>query len=69
MSRSCAGGSVLSVREMASVQETPGGRSLPCGSGGSEEGPPPLPDAVGAWMEAEGALALPPPPLVAAGLG
>ena len=34
MSRSWAGGRVLSVREIASVQWTPGGRSLPWGRGG-----------------------------------
>jgi len=35
-SRSCAGGSVLRVREIASGQERPAGRSTPCGSGGRE---------------------------------
>ena len=32
-------GSALRVREMASVQVTPGGRSLPCGRGGRAEEP------------------------------
>lgn len=36
-SRSCAGGSVLRVREMASGQVRPGGRSTPLGRGGREE--------------------------------
>lgn len=36
-SRSCAGGSVLRVREMASGQVKPGGRSTPRGRGGIDE--------------------------------
>jgi hypothetical protein len=36
-SRSCEGGSVLSVREMASGQLRPAGRSTPRGRGGSED--------------------------------
>ena len=37
MSRSCAGGRVFRVREMASGQLRPGGRSAPIGRGGREE--------------------------------
>jgi hypothetical protein len=43
---------VLRVREMASVQVTPGGRSLPCGRGGREEAPDDadgLEPLVGGW--------------------
>jgi hypothetical protein len=36
-SRSCAGGRVLRVREIASGQLRPGGRSTPRGRGGIEE--------------------------------
>jgi hypothetical protein len=36
-SRSCAGGRVLRVREIASGQVRPGGRSTPVGRGGNEE--------------------------------
>lgn len=36
-SRSCAGGRVLRVREIASGQVKPGGRSTPRGRGGIEE--------------------------------
>lgn len=57
ISRSCGGGRVLRVREMASVQVRPGGISLPAGSGGRELawepyalGPAPL-AAVGTCIE------------------
>jgi len=37
-SRSCAGGRVFKVREIASGQVNPGGRSMPRGRGGRLEG-------------------------------
>jgi hypothetical protein len=36
-SRSCEGGRMFRVREMASGQERPGGSSTPAGRGGREE--------------------------------
>jgi hypothetical protein len=36
-SRSCAGGRVLRVREIASGHVSPGGRSAPTGRGGRDE--------------------------------
>lgn len=40
-SSNCAGGKVLSVRDIASGQFRPGGRSTPKGSGGSVDAPAP----------------------------